>query len=1665
MTYNVGGIEAELRANFDDGDFRKFDAAVEKAKRGADGLDRALGKAAGGAQELDRAMVKATMQGVSAGKSYREIADDLGVSERALRDNMAAHRDYGRSAKGVEQSNDRMGRSWRKAATDSKFAGEVMDKQRQNLGKIGSAAKYAGFMLAGMATAGIGYGLKLNATWESNEAAFSTLLGSMEAAKEMTEDLRSVSSQSPLRLTSYQEAAKLLLGMEVPAKRVVPLLDAVNKAVVGIGGNEEQMQRVVMSLGQMQAKGKASAEELMQLAEAGLPVNKILQQELGLTAEQVGNIGNEGVKSSEAIEAIADGWTKKFGPAYKNAMDSGNFQSALARKNFEQLLRMGTAGLYDKLAKSTLPEVNKQLGAIIRIIDDPKMSGDQKVKALEKRFDIISEKLGDVVEEAMPRVLDALEKYGPKVAEAGGKLGVMLAASIAKSFVNSGWLGKLFIGGWLIHAIGGWPAIGRLGGRVGGRLATSLGRRFLAAVTPYIVGIRMVLENNLPGLRRRFGAAGTRLGRTLGVRIIAGMSLISLLAAVIASLPRETREGLVRAGSRMGRALRDGFKEGVGDLWDAMPNLPGRDAVKKAAGGAWGLVDKINMLDHLPGGGKHGGLVTDHGIVGMKTGGRVPGLHPDDTVPAMLEPGEFVIRKQTVDQLGLPFLRDLNRGGKVQEEADTGKDEIVGVYEEIDREVDKSTAKTEKTVVDRFSTMRKRSTDDTRKAQTSLRDQWAKIDRNQSDRLRSMDEQTRKRFGGMRETVTKRGGDMVSSMRSSMGSLDAAVSEGFGAIATQANKALSAFGVAPVNFGVKAAKGAKKHAGGGFIAGTGKQDTVPLVLGMAAPGEAILSGPQQAEVEQSLAVTREMGLGNYGSLDDLFRGVTTPHYAFARGGRIPGYAQGGNIVPVPGFPGERMNSRILGPALAFMRKWNLFLTDSYGSGHQSPEHTQYGTALDVVPGPGGSWGKVGQAVGEAVKLGYTPVYYDGSNGSINLPPHGPGHHAHITLLTVAELLAGQSPGGVAATNVARQILTGPDGAMKSGGQGALDKVRKAAQKLIGRKMATQTTAGGGFGGIEASGEYQSMGRQMMLRMWPASEWPALKELWTRESNWNPAARNPSSGAYGIPQSLPASKMGPAAQGTGPEAAKAQIAWGLKYIKERYGSPSAALGFHDGHNWYARGGRIPGYAKGGVIRGKVSRFDDHTTASGISARDNAGLALNMAQGTDSGWNNPKTQRWMDGARAGKPYYADVGINGKSGIFPIVDLGPAGWVNRAIDVSNKAAQKMGLSVSGFPTDAQGEAWLLGQSRRPRKGSPSYGGGKTGGAPAKEKKVWVPSGGVSPDGKKAGRWVTEAQLEREKRQRKKARRQQQRRWRQRRRRLRKGKKAAREDITLPNFRRQLRPRFTPAELAETEGWHDPIGDDVFAYDLSFDRLDRIDPRIKQLRERLLGSYDLHDEIGGRTLRDRYLDVDAINRQTTLRIGQMRRRMSGFERRDVKRKAVGWRRGGGIGPAGMSGEFDPTAKQTRKMSEKQIKQLYDREIKKRAALIRKTAQAQKSHVMAPVRRQRRRDQNTINRLNERGELLSNIVSETRKNISRTRMARTSQGAAFQFARGGRIGTGGMVAAGGGAPIVLVEITDPTLAALNPQIKVQVQDEFGRAGKQIQARGRAAGGGRKASL
>lgn len=116
---------------------------------------------------------------------------------------------------------------------------------------------------------------------------------------------------------------------------------------------------------------------------------------------------------------------------------------------------------------------------------------------------------------------------------------------------------------------------------------------------------------------------------------------------------------------------------------------------------------------------------------------------------------------------------------------------------------------------------------------------------------------------------------------------------------------------------------------------------------------------------------------------------------------------------------------------------------------------------------------------------------------------------------------------------------------------AASRSARNASELVGSSTKSYSTA-----------EIQAMARQVVA----ADQWTCFSNIVTRESGWNYKAVNPSSGAYGLFQALPGSKMSSVGADWQTNPAT-QIKWGLNYMDSRYGSPCEAWTFWQANNWY------------------------------------------------------------------------------------------------------------------------------------------------------------------------------------------------------------------------------------------------------------------------------------------------------------------------------------------------------------------------------------------------------------------------------------------------------------------------------------------------------------------
>ncbi|WSG15724.1 lytic transglycosylase domain-containing protein [Nonomuraea sp. NBC_01738] len=138
----------------------------------------------------------------------------------------------------------------------------------------------------------------------------------------------------------------------------------------------------------------------------------------------------------------------------------------------------------------------------------------------------------------------------------------------------------------------------------------------------------------------------------------------------------------------------------------------------------------------------------------------------------------------------------------------------------------------------------------------------------------------------------------------------------------------------------------------------------------------------------------------------------------------------------------------------------------------------------------------------------------------------------------------------------------------------LKNARKGVAALDWIEIKDKGPGGDGFpqanfppGSNPSPGSNKGVAKTMLSSFgFGAEQWGCLEKLWMKESGWNERAMNRYSGAYGIPQSLPGSKMASAGSDWQTNAAT-QIKWGLGYIKGRYGTPCGAWGHSQAKGWY------------------------------------------------------------------------------------------------------------------------------------------------------------------------------------------------------------------------------------------------------------------------------------------------------------------------------------------------------------------------------------------------------------------------------------------------------------------------------------------------------------------
>lgn len=185
---------------------------------------------------------------------------------------------------------------------------EFKDVARIVAGIMVSKVFYTGLNMIRNATDAV---KEFNVELEYTKTAFANIFNNADLADELVNVLKDFSAVSPFGFTDASKAAKQLLAYGIQYKNVMYVMQGVMDAAT-VMGDPSKIESISRALGQIYTKGVLKAEEVRQLAEAGVPAYDILQDKLKLTAEGMQNISKQAIPASVAINAFIDGIHERF---------------------------------------------------------------------------------------------------------------------------------------------------------------------------------------------------------------------------------------------------------------------------------------------------------------------------------------------------------------------------------------------------------------------------------------------------------------------------------------------------------------------------------------------------------------------------------------------------------------------------------------------------------------------------------------------------------------------------------------------------------------------------------------------------------------------------------------------------------------------------------------------------------------------------------------------------------------------------------------------------------------------------------------------------------------------------------------------------------------------------------------------------------------------------------------------------------------------------------------------------------------------------------------------------------------------------------------------------------------------------------------------------------
>lgn len=193
----------------------------------------------------------------------------------------------------------------------------------------------------------VGTMFSFNAQMEQAQIGFSTMLGSAQRAKRFLDDVAAFAAKTPFEFPDLLDASKRMLAYGFAAEDVLPTMEAVGNATAAVGLGAQGIDRIILALGQMRAKGKVSGEEMRQLTETGIPAWEFLAEAMGKSTAEVMKLSERGlIPADQAIKMLVEGMNKRFPSMMSQMENTWDGVTSTIRDVWQMTIGAMTKGLF-----------------------------------------------------------------------------------------------------------------------------------------------------------------------------------------------------------------------------------------------------------------------------------------------------------------------------------------------------------------------------------------------------------------------------------------------------------------------------------------------------------------------------------------------------------------------------------------------------------------------------------------------------------------------------------------------------------------------------------------------------------------------------------------------------------------------------------------------------------------------------------------------------------------------------------------------------------------------------------------------------------------------------------------------------------------------------------------------------------------------------------------------------------------------------------------------------------------------------------------------------------------------------------------------------------------------------------------------------------------------